>query len=147
MKQAIVFAFYKNDQLLGYRLDTVGSIGFENPKIYHYSTEQVQTVLDNIQYNITGTKSLGKALGVPALFEREKAIKEFLREEKAFEVRVIKCPDYIREKEFNVEKGEWVEPLFGSYPLEEMKVWLRKQDEHEVIETHILTISGKVESN
>lgn len=147
MKQAIVFAFYKNNQLLGYRLDTVGSIGFEYPKIYHYSPEQVQTVLENIQYNINGTKSLGKALGVPAIFEREKAIKEFLTEEKAFEVRVLKCPEYIYEEYFDVKEAKYVKPVFGSYPVEEMKAWLKDIENHEIIETHILTIFGKVESN
>ncbi len=48
MKKSIVFAYWKDNQLLGFRQDTFNTIG-ESPKIYTYSKEQVETVLNNVK--------------------------------------------------------------------------------------------------
>ncbi len=55
-KQSIVFAYWKDGQLMGFRADTFGTI-HKHPKIYTYSEEQVQIVLDNTKYscNSAGT--------------------------------------------------------------------------------------------
>lgn len=48
--QFIVFAYWKNGELKGFRSDTFGTISKNNPKIYKYSQNQVDIVLK-------GTKS------------------------------------------------------------------------------------------
>jgi hypothetical protein len=45
----IVFAFWKDDELLGFRADTFGTISMTQPKVYNYSPQQVETVMDNIK--------------------------------------------------------------------------------------------------
>ena len=144
-KQSIVFAFYKNDQLLGYRLDTIGSIGMKDPKIYTYSKEQVQTVLGNINYNVKNSKGVGNALGWDELADRERAIHDKLQDEKVFEVRVLKAPSRPVERELNLETGEWEEFVdIFSYPKAEMDVWLQHPEDHEVIETHTFSMMGLI---
>lgn len=51
VKQPIVFAFYKDNKLKGFRQDTVGTVGL-SAKIYSYSEDQVKTVLNNVFNNI-----------------------------------------------------------------------------------------------
>ena len=144
-KQSIVFAFYKNGKLVGYRQDTIGSIGMEYPKIYStYSKEQVETVLKNIEHNVKDSTGFGKALGIDVVAEREQQVHELLQDQKAFEVRVLKSPGYPVEREFDVAKTEWVENIVWSYPSEEINKWLETPEEHEVIETHYFSLVGRM---
>lgn len=145
--ESIVFAFYKNESLIGYRLDTVGSIGFKYPKIYTYSKEQVNTVLDNISYVVLNKKGFGEALGIDFLKERESQTHEMLQDKKAFEVRVLRSPGYPVEKVFDVKKAEMVEEIVFHYPKEEMDKWLENPNLHEVIETHSFSINGLLSMN
>lgn len=143
-EQSIVFAFYKNDTLIGYRLDTMGSIGMEYPKIYSYSKEQVETVIKNVLYNLMHEEAFGKALGCDRIAQREKETFDLLQGQKVFELRVLKCPS--KEKEFDIEKAEWVVNHF-SYPAEEIAIWLQTPENHEIIETHYFSMSGLMELN
>lgn len=104
--QPIAFAFYKNDQLIGYRLDTLGTIKIHPPKIYYHSKDQVETVLKNINHNVVKREGIGHILGVPEIAEREEQIHDMLQDKKIFEVRVVKCPDYPIEKRFDVATAE-----------------------------------------
>lgn len=145
MKQPIVFAFYKNDQLIGYRLDTIGSISKEvPPKIYYYSKSQVDTVLENIQFNVKNRKAIGNILGSDELAEHEAAIHDLLKDKKIFEVRVLKSPGYPIEKRFDVETAEWVEERTWEYPLEEVIEWMDNPQDHEMIETHWFGMNGLI---
>lgn len=114
--QSIAFAFYKNDELIGYRLDTIGTIKIQPPKIYYYSHEQVQIVLKNINFNVVNKEGIGAALGIPEVIEREEEIHDMLQDKKIFEVRVVKCPGYPIEKRFDVATAEWVEERTWEYP-------------------------------
>lgn len=144
-KQPIVFAFYRNGRLVGYRQDTIGSIGMEYPKIYSaYSKEQVETVLKNIEHNVKNPSGFGKALGIDVIAEREEEIHQFHQDNRAFEVRVLKSPGYPVEREFDVTKAEWVENIVWSYPTEEINKWLETPEEHEVIETHYFSLVGRM---
>lgn len=51
-KQPCVFAFYKNDELIGFRQCTFNSIGMDWAKKYSYSEEQVKIVQRAIQSGI-----------------------------------------------------------------------------------------------
>lgn len=53
----IVFAYWKDDKLMGFRADTFGTISMEYPKIYSYSREQVDTVINNTRHTISNTDS------------------------------------------------------------------------------------------
>jgi len=164
MKQAIAFAHYKkdkhgNDVLLGYRQDTFGTLGFDWVKIYYYSKSQVDIVLKGVNYNLGEKKpSLGEALKkigatvinregdllLDKMIEAENKIYQDAQDAGAFEVRVLKCPSYPIEREFNVEKAEWEEKIIWIYPKAEMTEWLKHPETHEVIETHYFSKVGKI---
>lgn len=59
----IVFGYWLNGELMGFRADTFGSISKDTPKIYYYSEDQVETVVSNTKdmLNKAGT-SLFKML-------------------------------------------------------------------------------------
>lgn len=142
-RKSICFAFYKGDKLIGYRQDTVGSIG-DNPKIYSYSRSQVETVLKNINYNVNNPTGIGvalaKALGSSPesdlLASVEKDVHEELQGKQAFEVRVVECPDYEHDDEGLV--------ILGSYPYGAMEEWKQYPQNHEVIEVHYFSINGLI---
>lgn len=52
-EQAIVFAYWVNEKLMGFRADTWGTISMTHPKIYHYSEEQVTIVLNNTKNSLS----------------------------------------------------------------------------------------------
>lgn len=107
-KQSIVFAFYKDGKLKGFRQDTFGSIGV-TPKIYNYSDEQINVVLQNIFSNIDEVnKTVEKRVeelaeevnsnngtviaAMRSIFSKSS---NQLSEFGEFEVRVLPCPDKI----------------------------------------------------
>lgn len=98
---AIVFAFFDSEgTLVGFRQDTVGTIG-EHAKIYHHSTNQVKIVLDNIQSNIDNPRPeivdfiKGADPKAGAIIGNElRRVNNTLKDLKNFEVRVLPCPDY-----------------------------------------------------
>ena len=53
----VVFAYWHQGELKGFRADTFGNISKNRPKIYGYSPEQVQTVLDNTRDTINYANS------------------------------------------------------------------------------------------
>jgi len=159
MKQSIVFAHYKNNELLGFRSDTFGTLTMDQPKIYTYSKNQVETVINNINYTLGEKKqSLGALLqqkNIPTigmdgndigsiLEEAEEKIYQQGQDAGAFEVRVVKCIDKVFEKQFDVEKAEWVEDRLGHYPMEELQIWLQHPENHECIETHYFSKVGRL---
>lgn len=151
--QSIVFAYYKGDKCLGYRQDTIGSIGM-SPKIYQYSKEQVEICLKNIRSNVDSGEGFGKMImkalgqeGHPQLelvAQKEQEVYDDLQEARGFEVRVTKCPQY--GMEFDVQTAEW-RIDYGSYPREEMQEWLKYPEIHEVIEVHPFTLAGQLNMN
>lgn len=143
--QSIAFAFYKGNTLIGYRLDSMGSVGMGGAKIYTYSKEQVNTVLKNIDYVVKNGSGIGKAIGSEELSDIEDAIHKEMQDQRAFEVRVVKAPDrYTMEKEFDIQKAEYVDRLVFIDNQEEMKEWLEHPEQHEVIETHYFSVIGKL---
>lgn len=152
-KQSIAFAHYKNGELIGYRQDTFGTLGKDWAKLYTYSKDQVETVLTNIRYTL-GSKKKGVGetllkLGIDpqnATLLKEAEDKTYEEGQKlgAFEVRVVKAPDKIYEREFDVQNAEWVTSPWGQYPAEEMKAWLENPETHETIETHFFSMEGQL---
>lgn len=143
-KQPILFAIYKNNEFQGFRQDTFGTIGKEWGKIYTYSKEQVDTVLRNIE-SAFKEPSFGKFLGSTVIQEAEQKIKEKMDELSGFEVRVIKGPTPIYERNFDVEKAEYVVDKFPSYDAEECQKIFQNPDDQEVIETHYMALHSKLE--
>jgi hypothetical protein len=145
----ITFAFYKDDELVGYRQDTVGTIG-DKPKIYHYDADQVQSVLNNITHNVRDKRpgivdyiknrspKAGAVLG-----NTYKNINTKLKNLITFEVRVLECP----ENEYYVEYmgEENTEFKWPIYPKEAMQAWMQlPEDERTVIETHYFGVDGLI---
>lgn len=140
----IAFAFYRNKQLYGYRIDTVGNIDLSSPKIYHYSKEVVEKVLANIAGTMSGKdnylveliKGADKRLGAIVgnnIRNNRKALP-------AYEVRIVVAPEY----EYTEEVIEHIEQIFKwpIYPSEEVEEWLKTPKEHSVLETHYFTSQG-----
>lgn len=145
----IAFAYYKDGKLIGYRADTAGTISKTSPKIYHYSKKQVETVLENIEYNVKNSKGIGDALlevygenpVATLLAKKELEVHELLQDKRAFKIRVVEAPE--KEKEFNVETAQW-EVNHWSYPHAEVKIWLQKPEEHNILETHYFSMEGRL---
>lgn len=63
MEQPIVFAYYVNGELMGFRADSFGSLSMKRPKIYHYTENQVNIIKDNTKHELSkGGTSLMKFL-------------------------------------------------------------------------------------
>lgn len=127
-KQAIVFAFYKGDKLQGFRTDTLGSIGI-SPKIYHYSKEQVETVLKNVFYNCEearkpfadevteAAQAAADGNGIAIMFASiSKRTAKMVKDLGEFEVRVLPCPDY---------GGNPQDPMTWVYPTSDILEYLQ----------------------
>jgi hypothetical protein len=148
MNQAIAFAFYKHGKLIGYRQDTVGTIG-DIPKIYHYSEGQVDTVLKNIDFDVREGGTFGKALMncnpevAQLIATREDEVHQLLQDKRAFEVRVVECPDY--PQEFDVPTASYV--CTWEYPMAEIKSWAQNPEEHTVLESHFFSMDGLIQQN
>ena len=152
-KQSIAFAHYKDGKLLGYRQDTFGTLGTDWAKIYTYSKDQVYIVLKNINSTLGEKKeSVGAVLErigadpeqCKLITKHEDEIYEQGQKARAFEVRVVKGPKRTYEKEFNIEKAEYVTSPFPTIEPEDFKSWLDNSDEHEVIETHFFILQGQL---
>lgn len=161
MKKSICFAHYKkdeegNDVLLGYRQDTFGTLGKEWAKIYGYSPEQVRIITDSINYTLgepkpsffEALKKQGAAVvmggTIDGAIAHEKKIYEDAQDAGAFEVRVLECPGYPTEREFNIGTAEWEEKTVWTYPKEAMKEWLANPSEHVTLETYYFSKVGKL---
>lgn len=148
-KQAIAFAFYKNGELMGYRQDTVGTIGM-HPKIYTYSKEQVDIVLSNVNSNIKNPDGFGKALAsvlgkskeTTILSNAERNVHNKLQEAKAFEVRVVKAPAYEYTEYYSEAAGKMIK--YPVHPKEAIDEWIKTPENHEVIETHYFSFNGLI---
>lgn len=143
----ILFAFYKNNNFIGWRQDTFGTIGKDGAKIYPYTEDQVKTVLNNISKNLDGPSSFGKLLGVKIIEEAENKIYEEISKNQAFEVRVIKGPTEIYEENFNVKTARYEKDRFPTYNSEELQNIVQNPDDQEVLETHYFSLSGKLSQN
>ena len=51
-KNPVVFAFWKDGELIGFRAGTMGHISETHPKIYEYSKEQVDIVMNNVKSSL-----------------------------------------------------------------------------------------------
>lgn len=125
MKQSVVFGFFKGDKLLGFRQDTMGSIG-SSPKIYEYSEDQVRIVLENVFGNIVEvTKPIndqladlareaecGNQMAVAVAGIHRRSSNQFANLGE-FEVRVLPCPS---KKNDEYPHFEMVEFIRGEMP-------------------------------
>jgi len=100
-KQNIIFGYYVNDELQGYRQDSFGSLSMDHPKIYGYSPEQIEIIRKNVKDELSHS---GSSL-LDMLFGKEDEItqnllkkEELKREWGDFEVRVMLFP---------VDREEW----------------------------------------
>ncbi len=162
MEQPIVFAHYKKDEqgkdvLLGYRCDSFGTLRKDSAKIYTYSKEQIEIVLRGVEYNLgdkkpsffeqlkkMGAVVMNPGVSIDDAIKGEEKIYQDGQDAGAFEVRVLKSPGYPVEREFDVEKAEWVEKRVWQYPKDEMDLWISTPEEHEVIETHYFSKVGRL---
>lgn len=53
MEQPIVFAYYVNGELMGFRADSFGSLSLKRPKIYHYTESQVDVIKNNTKNELS----------------------------------------------------------------------------------------------
>lgn len=142
-KQQVVFATYKDNKLIGYRADTMGTLSLKYPKIYTYSESQVKTVLDNVksECNYSGSKFLKQLFGMSTnvmtissepvntetVLDRVAKQEEDLRALGEFEVRVIP---------FNTPIEEW-------YEIDSTEEWKKEKilsNLPEAIEVHSFKI-------
>lgn len=69
--QPIVFAYYNEDEFLGYRCDSFGTLSKKYAKVYNYSKSQIDIVVKSIkdELNHTGSRILSvlTQLGAPAM--------------------------------------------------------------------------------
>jgi hypothetical protein len=90
----IVFAYWKGEELMGFRADTFGTISMTHPKIYSFSQEQVETVINNTRssLNWSGSNFMklleSKGYNDQPIFEHTSNTERTLRSWKEFEVRV-----------------------------------------------------------
>jgi len=90
----IVFAYWKDDELMGFRADTFGTISMTQPKIYTFSQGQVETVINNTRSNLnwSGSKFMKhleeNAYTNEPLFRFMNQTEQTMRSWKNFEVRV-----------------------------------------------------------
>lgn len=151
-EQYVAFGHYKNGELLGWRADTFGTLSMTEPKLYVYSKEQVETVLKNIRYTLGEKKmTLGSVLSkigadpetCKLIEQAENKIYEQGQEARAFEVRVVKAPAKIAEREFDVATATWKES-YPEYDMPAIKLWLENIEDQEIIETHYFTLNDIV---
>lgn len=116
--QQIVFAYYYKEEFKGFRADTFNTISQLHPKIYTYSKEQVQTVIENIKQgcNKIGTafakilagrvlvNADGNEVDGNALVEHLSHTEKTFREWGEFEIRVI--PFVSGEEFYSLGEGE-----------------------------------------
>jgi hypothetical protein len=144
----VAFAFYRGGELLGYRQDTLGSIG-DKPKLYTYSQSQVETVIRNVMGNI----SESRPAYVQWLKDTDPRVGSFvanslrnahnlLNEGVVVEMRVVKAPSYEWYTEYRGEDNK--ELMWPIYPVEEVKEWLKTPEDHETIETHYFSKEGEI---
>jgi len=62
-KQSIIFGYYVNGTLKGFRKDTFGNLSMNHPKIYIYSKEQIDAIKENVKIELSwGGSSFIKSL-------------------------------------------------------------------------------------
>lgn len=147
----IVFAFYKDNKLYGYRQNTLGFISLKDPKIYHFSRDQVDKILHLIESEMKddvnrpliemvdfGSRRAG-AIASNKLRNSRKILTTFRH---AFEVRVLESPEY----HYIEEEIEHINHVlrWPYYPQEAVDEWLRRPKEHVAIETHFFTPKGVI---
>lgn len=144
MRQSILFAIYKNNEFQGFRQDTFGTIGKDYGKIYMYSPEQIEIVLNNIKSNLTSNKTIGDVLGNPDIAKAERRINKEIRDKVVFDVRVIEGPKYEYEKTFNVNKAEYETSLYPTFDEEDCRRIFSNPEEQRIIETHHFSLHGEL---
>jgi hypothetical protein len=127
-KQQVIFATYKDGELQGFRADSFGTLSKDYPKIYGYTPEQVQVVLDNVKSELNRAGSTffkvlsgkntvaistqsGEEIAMDSVIDRVAKQEDKLRQLGEFEVRVIP---------FTEDRTSW-------YGLGEGDEWKRKQ--------------------
>jgi len=122
----IVFAYYYNGEFQGFRSDTFNTISKDYAKVYSFSREQVDTVLDGVK---SGCNRAGKAL-MELIRDREVSVingegsqfgdvllehvsktEDMIRSWGEFELRVIPFPKAQEFQEFG-EGDEWKRAQF-----------------------------------
>jgi hypothetical protein len=98
--QSIVFAFWVNSELKGFRADTFNTITQDRAKIYTYTPQQVKIVLDGVRSacNRDGTRFMKKLMNISNVnfvnadpndaVDQISSSENTLREWREFEVRV-----------------------------------------------------------
>ena len=115
-RQPIIFGYYSEGKLLGFRADSWGSLSLTKPKIYHYSEEQVQTILTNVRDEMNGSSSKFfeklAQMNIPIQdmsgnqYERDSILEEVKKQEKEkkeykdFEIHVIPFIGYTETWEY-----------------------------------------------
>ena len=138
-KKSCVFAYFKDDEFLGFRMDTFGTLGKDWAKVYTYSPEQVEIIKKNTEQELSnGGTSFMKALfgmgGTPMniegdLLDKNSIIDQVSKGEQEkrqwgkFELRVLEwCP---REEFYDAcypgeewKKNKIMEEFMKKEPLE-----------------------------
>lgn len=114
-KKSICFAYFGDGKFLGWYGDTLGSIRENSPKVYIYSSEQINTISHNFNSKISELNEKSKLAksdsGLSLIDNGLNYDKEILLQYKNIELKIVECPEYdgpnpdFDEKKFR----EWVE--------------------------------------
>lgn len=151
-EKSCVFALYRNGEFQGFRQDTFGTIGKDWGKIYGYSKEQVEIVIQGTEYNLKGNTGLGKVLKklgadpdlMDEISKKEEETFEKNYKDASFELRVLEGPTPEYEKEFNIEKAKYVTSSFPSYDGEKLRELYSNPDSAEILEVHKFSLFGQL---
>jgi hypothetical protein len=96
MRKSVCFAYFGDGKFLGWYADTCGSIRSTGPKIYGYSSGQMETITTNFRSKLKklGDKSnIGSIIpGLRLLDNSLNADSNILAQYKTVELRVVECP-------------------------------------------------------
>ncbi len=125
-KKNVIFGYFNENKLVGYRCDSFGHTSLDFPKIYTYSPEQVEVIKDNVMNELShsGSAFLNMLFGEEDEITQDlKQSEDEKREWGEFELKVINFP---------ISREEWQEMCI---PGEEYKRIAILADLNDVIET------------
>ncbi len=98
MKKSIRFAYFGDNNFIGWYGDSFGSIVKTSPKIYGYSKEQIATIQGNLTYKMSKLKeesNIGSSNPAFAIIDNSlNRDKTNLLNYNEVELRIVECPEY-----------------------------------------------------
>lgn len=97
-EKSICFAYFGDGKFLGWYADSFGSIRPQSPKIYRYSSEQLETIGHNFTNKISELNEKSTIAkndsGLSLIDNGLNEDKDILLQYKNIELRIVECPEY-----------------------------------------------------